>query len=113
MRALVRVRLALPTTNAESPKIPVSAERQEKIIRNQIAEITEGIKSLNGVRGSQFSVKQLEKTKRNLEAKLNKLLNSPKRDNVVTFEELGIDKMFVDEAHNFKNLVTVQDFEKF
>ncbi len=90
--------------HSQLEKIPVSAERQEKIIRNQIVEITEGIKSLNGVRGSQFSVKQLEKTKRNLEAKLDKLLNSPKRDNVVTFEELGIDKMFVDEAHNFKNL---------
>ena len=54
--------------------------------------------------GARFSVKQLEKTKRNLEAKLKKLTENPKRDDVVTFEELGIDKMFVDEAHSFKNL---------
>ena len=90
--------------HSQLEKIPVSTQRQEKIIRNQISEIAEGIKSLSGIKGNHFSVKQLEKTKKNLEAKLDKLLNSPKRDNVVTFEELGIDKMFVDEAHSFKNL---------
>lgn len=69
-----------------------------------INEITEGIESLGRSQGARFSVKQLEKTKRNLEAKLKKLTENPKRDDVVTFEELGIDKMFVDEAHSFKNL---------
>ena len=74
------------------------------MIRRQINEITEGIESLGRSQGARFSVKQLEKTKRNLEAKLKKLTENPKRDDVVTFEELGIDKMFVDEAHSFKNL---------
>lgn len=90
--------------HSQLEKIPVSAERQERMIRNQIAEITEGIESLGKSQGTRFSVKQLEKTKKSLEARLDKLLNSPKKDDVVTFEELGIDKMFVDEAHSFKNL---------
>ena len=90
--------------HSQLEKIPVSAERQERIIRRQINEITEGIESLGRSQGARFSVKQLEKTKRNLEAKLKKLTENPKRDDVVTFEELGIDKMFVDEAHSFKNL---------
>lgn len=90
--------------HSQLEKIPVSAERQERMIRRQINEITEGIESLGRSQGARFSVKQLEKTKRNLEAKLKKLTENPKRDDVVTFEELGIDKMFVDEAHSFKNL---------
>ncbi|WP_295095087.1 DEAD/DEAH box helicase family protein, partial [Ruminococcus sp.] len=89
--------------HSQLEKIPVSAERQERIIRKQINEITEGIESLSRRRGDSFSIKQLEKTKKNLEAKLDKL-SSMERDDVVTFEELGIDKMFVDEAHSFKNL---------
>ncbi len=76
----------------------------KRIIRNQIREITDGIEELSRKRGDNFSIKQLEKTKKNLEAKLDKLVNSTDRDDVVTFEELGIDKMFVDEAHSFKNL---------
>ena len=90
--------------HSQLEKIPVSAERQERIIRNQIKEITDGIEELSRKRGDNFSIKQLEKTKKNLEAKLDKLVNSTDRDDVVTFEELGIDKMFVDEAHSFKNL---------
>ena len=90
--------------HSQLEKIPVSAERQERIIRNQIREITDGIEELSRKRGDNFSIKQLEKTKKNLEAKLDKLVNSTDRDDVVTFEELGIDKMFVDEAHSFKNL---------
>lgn len=86
------------------PDIPVSSERQERMIRKQINEITEGIETLGRSQSARFSVKQLEKTKRNLEAKLKKLVENPQRDDVVTFEELGIDKMFVDEAHSFKNL---------
>ena len=89
--------------HSQLEKIPVSAERQERIIRKQINEITEGIEELSRRRGDSFSIKQLEKTKKNLEAKLDKL-TSMERDDVVTFEELGIDKMFVDEAHSFKNL---------
>lgn len=89
--------------HSQLEKIPVSAERQERIIRQQINEITKGIEELSRRRGDNFSIKQLEKTKKNLEAKLDKL-TSMERDDVVTFEELGIDKMFVDEAHSFKNL---------
>ena len=89
--------------HSQLEKIPVSAERQERIIRKQINEITDGIESLSRRRGDSFSIKQLEKIKKNLEAKLDKL-SSMERDDVVTFEELGIDKMFVDEAHSFKNL---------
>lgn len=90
--------------HSQLEKIPVSAERQEKMIRAQISEVTEGIASLGKQAGQNFSVKQLEKTKRSLETKLKQLTEGKKRDDVVTFEELGIDKMFVDEAHNFKNL---------
>lgn len=90
--------------HSQLEKIPVSAERQERMIRRQIDEITEGIEKLSKMKGTRFSVKQLEKTKRNLEVKLEILLNSPKRDDVVTFEELGIDRLYVDEAHSFKNL---------
>lgn len=90
--------------HSQLEKIPVSQERQERMMKNQIAEITEGIESLGKSHGAGFSVKQLEKTKKNLEAKLDKLINSPDRDNVVTFEELGVDKIYVDEAHCFKNL---------
>jgi len=90
--------------HSQLEKIPVSAERQEKMIRAQINEVTEGIASLGKQAGQNFSVKQLEKTKRSLETKLKQLTEGKKRDDVVTFEELGIDKMFVDEAHNFKNL---------
>jgi len=90
--------------HSQLEKIPISAERQESIIRRQIAEIEDGIKSLGKSYGANFTVKQLQKTKKSLEARLKKLTDSPKRDDVVTFEELGIDKMFIDEAHNFKNL---------
>lgn len=90
--------------HSQLEKIPISAERQERMIRRQIAEITEGISSLGKSHGNHFSVKQLEKTKRNLEARLKKLTESTKRDDVVTFEELGVDKLYIDEAHSFKNL---------
>lgn len=90
--------------HSQLEKIPISQERQERFIHNQIAEITDGIKTLKKNRGDNFSIKRLEVTKKNLEAKLKKLTESTKRDDVVTFEELGIDKMYIDEAHNFKNL---------
>lgn len=89
--------------HSQLKKIPLSQERQESMLRRQINEIAQGIKQLSEVNGQRFSVKQLAKTKKNLEARLKKLLDTPK-DDVVTFEELGIDKMYIDEAHEFKNL---------
>lgn len=85
-------------------KIPVSPERQERMIREQISEIVDGITDLKERNAERFQVKQLEKTKKALEARLDKLLSGTKRDDVVTFEELGVDKLIVDEAHLFKNL---------
>lgn len=90
--------------HSQLEKIPISQERQERYLKNQISDIAEGIKSLKRNRGDSFSIKRLEVTKKNLESKLKKLTESKKRDDVVTFEELGIDKMYIDEAHNFKNL---------
>ncbi len=90
--------------HSQLEKIPMSRERQERLLNEQLWEIEEGIRELNENNGERFSIKQLEKTKRNLEARLTKLLHSKKRDDVVTFEQLGVDRLFVDEAHNFKNL---------
>lgn len=90
--------------HSQLEKIPISQERQERYLKNQIDEIAEGIKALKRNRGDSFSIKRLEVTKKNLESKLKKLTESKRRDDVVTFEEMGIDKMYIDEAHNFKNL---------
>ena len=89
--------------HSQFEKIPVSQERQEQLLHDQIDEITEGIRELKSSNGERFSIKAMERTKKGLEAKLKKLLDSPK-DDVVTFEELGIDRLFVDESHAFKNL---------
>ncbi len=89
--------------HSQFEKIPVSQERQEQLLQNQIDEITEGIRELKSSNGERFSIKAMERTKKGLEAKLKKLLDSP-RDDVVTFEELGVDRLFVDEAHSHKNL---------
>ena len=89
--------------HSQFEKIPVSQERQEQLLQDQIDEITEGIRELKSSNGERFSIKAMERTKKGLEAKLKKLLDSPK-DDVVTFEELGIDRLFVDESHAFKNL---------
>ena len=89
--------------HSQFEKIPVSQERQERLLRSEIEEITEGINQLKRSSGERFSIKSMEKTKKSLEAKLKKLLDSPK-DDVVTFEELGVDRLFVDEAHSYKNL---------
>lgn len=90
--------------HSQLEKIPISRERQERMMQERIDEIAEGIKALGKSQDAKFSVKRLEYTKKNLETKLKKLMDSPRRDDVVTFEELGIDRMFVDEAHGFKNL---------
>ena len=83
--------------------IPVSVERQQNFIQQQINEIVLGIQELKESNGEKFQIKQMEKTKQNLETKLQKLLDSSK-DDTVTFEQLGVDKLFLDEAHEFKNL---------
>ncbi len=85
-------------------KIPVSAERQINMIEEQIEAITRGITELKANHGERYSIKQMEKTKKNLEKRLKKLNSDERKDDVVTFEELGVDHIFVDESHNFKNL---------
>ncbi len=90
--------------HSQFEKIPLSPERQSAVIRDQIDEIIVAIADAKEEEGSHFTVKQMEKTKKNLEAKLAKLAAKEKKDNVVTFEELGVDRLFVDEAHSFKNL---------
>ncbi|HGI0183206.1 TPA: helicase-related protein [Streptococcus pyogenes] len=85
-------------------KIPMSKEYQEKHIQDQIDEILNYIEEYKHDRNQNFTVKQLEKTKKKLEARLEKLNDDFKKDDVITFEELGVDKLFIDEAHNYKNL---------
>lgn len=95
---------AVIVSHSQFTRIPISLERQINLISDQINETETGIKEMEEIGGQHFSVKQLERTKRNLETRLEKLLEAPKRDDVVTFEELGVDRLFVDEAHSFKNL---------
>jgi N12 class adenine-specific DNA methylase len=90
--------------HSQLEKIPMSKERQERLLREQLGEIDEGIRELKESRGERFSIKQLEKTKKSLLARLSKLLDAKQKDDVVTFEQLGCDRLFVDEAHNFKDL---------
>ena len=90
--------------HSQFEKIPISIERQRQLILDQIEEITEGIEYAKRMRAERFTVKQMEKTKRSLKSKLDKLNDQSRKDDVVTFEELGIDRMFIDEAHNYKNL---------
>lgn len=85
-------------------KIPMSKEYQEKHIQDQIDEIVNYVEEYKHDRNQNFTVKQLEKTKKKLETRLEKLNDDFKKDDVITFEELGVDKLFVDEAHNYKNL---------
>ena len=92
--------------HSQLEKIPMSRERQERILREQIDEITEGIDEIKRDSGERFTVKQLEKTKKSLEARLERLLDDSRKDSVVTFEQLGVDRLFVDECHAFKNLFT-------
>jgi len=90
--------------HSQFEKIPISQERQERLIRDQIDEITAGINELKNNRGEQFTVKQLERTRKQLEVRLRKLQAEEKKDDVVTFEQLGVDRLYVDEAHSYKNL---------
>ena len=89
--------------HSQFEKIPMSKERQERLLEEQIEEITEGIAELKESRAERFTIKELERTKKNLQVKLEKLQAEGKKDNVVTFEELGVDRLYVDEAHSFKN----------
>jgi DNA methylase len=88
-------------------KIPLSKERQERLLNEQIDELTDGIEELKRSRGERFTIKQMEKTKKSLEVRLEKLTDDSKKDSVVTFEQLGVDRLFVDESHNYKNLFLV------
>ena len=90
--------------HSQFERIPISKERQERLLQEQIWEITEGISEVEASGGERFTVKQLERTKRSLEARLEKLRADHRKDDVVTFEQLGVDRMFVDEAHNYKNM---------
>ncbi len=90
--------------HSQFERIPISRERQEKLVELQIREITEGIQEVRQSGGERFTIKQLERTKKSLEERLEKLQANERKDNVVTFEELGVDMMFVDESDNYKNL---------
>ena len=90
--------------HSQFEKIPLSVERQEWLLQQQINEIVDGIAEIKRNRGDRFSVKQLEKAKKSAELRLKKLNDQSRKDDVVTFEELGVDRLFVDEAHSFKNL---------
>ncbi|MDD3393434.1 MAG: SNF2-related protein [Anaerotignum sp.] len=90
--------------HSQFERIPISVERQERLLQEQIDEITEGIEEVKASGGERFTVKQLERTKKGLEARLEKLLAQNRKDDVVTFEQLGVDRLYVDEAHSFKNL---------
>ena len=90
--------------HSQFERIPMSRERQERLLQEQIEEITKGIQELKFMRGEQFSIKQMERTKKQLEGRLRKLQAEERKDDVVTFEELGVDRLFVDEAHAYKNL---------
>ena len=93
--------------HSQFEKIPLSFERQERIIQEQIDEIQGGIAELKHSSGEKFTIKQMEKSRKQLEMKLEKLRATERKDDVVTFEELGVDRLFVDEGHAFKNLFLV------
>lgn len=91
--------------HSQFEKIPVSVERQRKLIEDQIESITFGIQELRRNNGEGYSIKQMEKTKKGLKKRLEKLNSDERKDDVISFEELGIDRLFVDESHNYKNLL--------
>lgn len=90
--------------HSQFEKIPMSIERQIALLERERDEIVDGMRELKENRGEKFSVKQLEKSKKNIELKLKKLNDQSRKDDVVTFEELGIDRLFIDESHYYKNL---------
>ena len=90
--------------HSQFEKIPMSIERQRAILEQQIEELTRGIAELKANRGERFSIKQLERSKKSVTQKLAKLNDQSRKDDVVTFEELGVDRLFIDESHYYKNL---------
>ena len=90
--------------HSQFEKIPLSTERQMAMIERQITEIEMAIEALKAENGERYSIKQMEKTKKSLSTRLSRLNDSSRKDNVVTFEQLGVDRLFVDESHNYKNL---------
>ena len=90
--------------HSQFEKIPLSAERQERLLREQIDDVTDALNELKRSRGENFTIKQMEKTRKSLQARLHKLLATEKKDDVITFEQLGIDRLFVDESQAYKNL---------
>ena len=90
--------------HSQFEKIPLSTERQMAMIERQIEEIEMAIEALKAENGERYSIKQMEKTKKSLNTRLSRLNDSSRKDNVVTFEQLGVDRLFVDESHNYKNL---------
>lgn len=93
--------------HSQFEKIPMSIERQEIILQQQLNEIVDGIAEARANNAERFTVKQMERMKKSVEAKIRKLNDQSRKDDVVTFEELGVDRLFVDEAHNYKNLFLV------
>ncbi|MBQ7921085.1 MAG: hypothetical protein IJ325_00705 [Clostridia bacterium] len=89
--------------HSQFEKIPMSVERQEKLLNDQIDEITMGIADLKASEAEHFTIKQMERTKKSLEVRLKKLQDDTRKDDVITFEQLGVDRLYVDEAHNYKN----------
>lgn len=89
--------------HSQFERIPVSQERQERLLQEQIMEIEEGLEELKASRAERFTIKSLERTKKGLETRLKKLQDSTRKDDVITFEQLGVDRLYVDEAHSFKN----------
>lgn len=90
--------------HSQFERIPVSQERQERLLQEQIMEIEEGLEELKASRAERFTIKSLERTKKGLETRLKKLQDNTRKDDVITFEQLGVDRLYVDEAHSFKNL---------
>lgn len=90
--------------HSQFEKIPISAERQERLLQEQIDDIEDAIAELKYSKGETFTIKQMEKTRKTLQTRLDKLMAEEKKDDVVTFEQLGVDRLFVDESHAFKNL---------
>ncbi len=90
--------------HSQFEKIPISQERQERLLQEQIDEIEAGVKELRASHTERFTIKQLERMKKQLETRLQKLTSATRKDDVVTFEQLGVDRLYVDEAHNYKNL---------
>ena len=90
--------------HSQFERIPISPERQERLLHQQIEEITDGIQDTKLAGGNRFTIKSLERTKKGLEARLKKLQASDRKDDVIYFEQLGVDRMFVDESDNYKNL---------